>query len=221
MFALFDWDNTVRSGVTLFSWMDFLCDKKIITGDQKNYVWEIKRQYIKKQITHDQYAEMACARYASIMEGVSENDVASILPDYVNYEKQFLFSNLKSLFDAIYRKGIEIIVISGAPLRIISQYAEVFHLNRIFAFKEQIVDGVYSGEVEYNYGFEKYKVVQKLVNEYQAFPFLAFGDSYSDLPMLNSAVHSYCIGDGLKDFKNILIADNRIPDSILNEIASL
>ena len=196
-FALFDWDNTVRKGFTLFTWIDFLCNNSIISNDLQCEMNSIKIMYNKKRITHDQYAELACSLFAKKLAGISTTVLTQALEKYIIHDKSYLISDIGSVFDILYKKRIDIIILSGAPELVVQQYQEAFHIKQIYAFKEDEIDGVYSGKVRYNYGFNKQQTVDILCKEYKANPLIAFGDSESDVPMLIKARNSFCVGKAL------------------------
>ena len=221
LYALFDWDNTVREGYTLFSWIDYLRNHSIIKPTFQDEIGAIQAQYKQHLITHDEYAEIACSEYANALTGIQGEVISKAIMDYMHYDCKHLFTNLGSLFDTLYSKGVDIIVISGAPLIVISQYLSKFHIKEIYAFKEKLSRGVFTGEVEYNYGFNKAAKVRELMEAYGNTPFIAFGDSESDLSMLNEAKYSFCVGDKLEGFKHIKIISQRIPDNIIEEVAHL
>ena len=63
-YAVFDWDNTIRKGFTLFSWMDFLYSEEILDTKVRITISGVQDQYMRKQINHDEYAKKACEIYS-------------------------------------------------------------------------------------------------------------------------------------------------------------
>lgn len=196
-YALFDWDNTVRNGYTLFSWVDYLCAHSIINPYLQHELNLVSEQYRLNSITHDQYAEFACSKYTNALKGIETKTIDNAVLDYISFDSHYLFEGVASIFDLLLAKGIDIIVISGAPSIILEKYKEKFHIKNIYAFKEQIQNGIFTGNVEYNYGFNKEKKLAEILSEYKSYPYLAFGDSESDIPMLDSAQHAFCINNAL------------------------
>ena len=218
-YVLFDWDNTVRKGYTLFSWIDYLCKNDVIESGFQNDIAKVRLQYSMNSITHDQYAKIACEKYAEALKGVSEKIVHKAVSEYIEFDKKALFSNIGFLFDIIHSNEVEIVVISGAPILVLSNYQKEFLIDKIYAFKETVSDGVFTGEVDYNYGFDKKLKVQEIIHYYGRSPLMAFGDSVSDIPMLECATYPFCIGNGLDGFRSIKITkDNRIPQRVLTAI---
>lgn len=53
-YALFDWDNTIRRGYTLYSWVEYLHQCNITSIYLQKKLEILKQQYIKSEITHVQ-----------------------------------------------------------------------------------------------------------------------------------------------------------------------
>lgn len=220
-YALFDWDNTVRNGYTLFSWIDFLCGQSILKPGFQSEIEVVKKQYRNHTITHDQYADIACSRYAKALKGVPFSTINRALSIYMAEDRKCLFHNIGTLFDMLHERGIDIIIISGAPEIIVSKYKAEFNLRSIYAFREETLNKNFTGNVECNFGFNKEEQVLKVIDEYHDYPYMAFGDSDSDVPMLKKATYPFCMGNKLTDFKNINIAQGGISEADLRAISKL
>jgi phosphoserine phosphatase len=110
------------------------------------------------------------------------------------------------------------IIISGAPEFIIKAYISRFSIYEVFASKlKEDKNGIYTGEVSSNYGYDKGKVIDKLSNIcYKKKPLIAFGDSISDKEMLEKAKFKFiCVSSdenkeslNVKNSVNINVNDN-------------
>ncbi len=194
-YVLFDWDNTIRNGYTLDSWVYYLCRRFVLPSDLWDSLKQIKKAYEKKSITHDQYAEIACSQYMLALKDVRYDELRCFALEYLPYDREYLFYNIVSLFNKIYENDIDIIIVSGAPSIILELYKDDFHIKRIFALDGEVIDGAFSGKVKCNYGFDKQSVVHKIIDQYGNFPFMAFGDSTSDIPMLEHALYAFSINN--------------------------
>lgn len=220
-YVIFDWDNTVRNGYTLYSWVDFLCNNSIINPDFKYELNQIKEQYYQNHFTHDEYAKKACSLYAKSLMGLSFESVNNVVLDYMDYDRECLFKGIVPLFELFYDMNIDVIILSGAPSIILENYRTEFHLKSIFAFKEQVLHGVFTGDVECNHGFDKKSKVLELEKKYNSFPYMAFGDSESDVPMLECADHAFYITSTMSASKYKSINPNKISNGLINEIEQL
>ena len=221
-FAIFDWDNTVRRGYTLFSWIDYLCGNNYLSKVLQFDIERIKEQYNNHTITHDQYADYACSLFAKHLQGVHQDTIKFALSQYIIIDQRYLLDNIGKVFNALHQNSIDIIIISGAPELIISQYKKKFFIKSVYGFKEECRNSIYTGKVTYNYGYNKSAIVESLCKEYQCNPTIAFGDSESDLPMLDKAKYPFCVGHNLHlPYPTYTIENNSISDEMLQLINSI
>lgn len=215
-YAILDWDNTIRNGYTLYSWVEYLYQCKIIDTCLLRKLEVLKYQYIKKEITHDQYAYRACVEYAKTLAGKEIRELDQVMDKYIIEDRKFLFPQMCILLKRMAQKNIDIIIISGAPFRILEQYKKKLYLKEIYAFREGETDGVFTGKVACNYGFDKNKKVKELIKQYGGHPYIACGDSQSDISLLDNSDYPICIGNELKQKSYININFNDSIEDILN-----
>ena len=140
--------------------------------------------------------------------------------DYIPHDRKYLFDDIDLLFKMLNRKNVDIVVISGAPSIILESYKDEFHLKSVYAFKEQVSKGIFTGDVEYNYGFDKRRKVLELIKKYNGYPYMAFGDSESDMPMLDSA--RYAFYNNTSTVRNYINIDcNNASNEMLNMLYCL
>lgn len=194
-YALFDWDNTIRRGFTLFSWIDFLCKQGILQERIFEKVNKIRRLYAAGNINHDDYAKLACELYAEEMKGIQQEKRDRLIPMYIKSDQQSLFSFANSLFGLMLLYNIKPVIISGAPEYLVMQYKDAFGIYDIYAFSEKYDNGICTGEVAKNYGLKKKRIVEYLSDFFGERPVIGFGDSFSDIPIFNMSKHAFCIVD--------------------------
>lgn len=114
-YVVFDWANTIRKGFTLFSWMDFLYEEKILDTAVRNDISSVQNLYAKKQINHDEYAKKACEIYAHAIKGVSEEIRNRLVQKHIRYDKQKIMPFSQALFEYMNNYNISPVIISGAP----------------------------------------------------------------------------------------------------------
>ncbi len=201
-YAVFDWDNTVRAGYTLFSWIDFLLNKGVLSQDLKDRVDKLRESYNNRDISHDVFAEKADVLYCNAMKGITKADYDDLVSEYMDYDKKSIFSFTKSIFRFLSRNDIRIVIISGAPESILTRYRQECDIDMIYAFSESFSEeNVCSGEVLYNYGHRKELVIEKLFNLYKKYPLFGFGDSASDYPLFKYSLQAYCIVGEKHEYK--------------------
>ena len=97
-YALFDWDNTIRKGYTLYSWVEYLHQCNITSIHLQKKLEILKQQYIKSEITHDQYANKACAEYAKDLAGKKVDEIRQLMDAYIKRDRKSLFPEIKKRY---------------------------------------------------------------------------------------------------------------------------
>lgn len=192
-YAVFDWDNTIRNGYTLFSWIDYLYSIGILSLSVKEKIESIQNEYNAGIITHDQYAKKACLMYAAAMKGFSQAEYGQILEEYLKLDEKNCFPFAQRLFRNLSKNNIKIIIISGAPEYIIDHYRGKFSIHEIYAFCEEFANGICTGKVAHNYGFDKHAIIHELKDKYHEYPVLGVGDAPSDLPLFRYSNKALCV----------------------------
>lgn len=223
-YALLDWDYTLRDGYTLTAWIEYLRARHVVSDSLPASIASLQTRYDAGKISHDEYAMAACREYAAALQGMEEEQLSALLPGFCREQAALIYSFTEPLFQLLFRENIDAIVVSGAPCLILKQYQELFHIRQILAFEPEIQNGKYTGAAKANYGFHKENAVRLAADQYGTAPFLALGDSSSDIPLLLAAQHAVCIGrkSFLPDGKEaICLPPASAPENIIAEISSL
>ena len=223
-YALLDWDYTLRDGYTLTAWIEYLCAHHVVSDSLPASIASLQARYDAGKISHDEYAMAACLEYAAALRGINEDCPSALLPGFCREQAGLIYPFTELLFQLLHLENIDAIVVSGAPYLILKQYQEVFHIRKILAFEPEIRNGQYTGAANANYGFHKENAVQLATELYGTAPFLALGDSSSDIPLLLTAQHAVCIGQKsfLPDGKEaVCLSPASAPENIIAEISSL
>lgn len=207
-YALLDWDNTLRKGFTLFSWIDYLIDNEIIGNVVRKEIDFYINEYKKKRISHDQLAMVACEIFSMAIKGMDRLELKQQIQNYLYKDDMDLFTFTSEIFDILNAYKIRPIIISGAPKAILEEYQIKFNIYKIYAFVAEEKDGKFTGKVLYNYGYNKGLKVEEICKEIGKVPRIAFGDSISDFEMLNKAEKSVIVCKEEKDSE--FYADGKI-----------
>lgn len=217
-YAVFDWDNTVRDGFTLFDWIDYLIEQGILNDSIRAQIDEFSFRYSIKQISHDEYAHLACKVYAKEIRGFNYIELKNIARQYIARDRERIFGGMDTIFNLLHEKNIDIIIISGAPRIVLDNYKKDFHIRSVRAFKERVAKGYLNGQVAYNYGYNKYKAMMKLESEYGSKPLFGFGDSNSDIPILEEAIHAFSFNNSIGNATRIDTINKSVKNSRLEDI---
>ena len=196
MYALLDWDSTLRQSATLFSWMAFMCGHGYLPAEVLEEHDEIVSNYRAGKLTHDELSEEVNGHYLRVVKGMS-------LETYQRYLREFLLSDTGPripttavITDWLRRNAIDSIVVSGSPLRMIQSHFDWMGVKRAYALEEDVADGCFSGRKLSDGGSDKSRIVEACLKTYHEKPILAIGDSVSDYPMLREAKLAIMVGNG-------------------------
>ncbi len=197
-YALLDWDNTLRKGYTLFTWLDYLIDIGIVESVVRQEVDYYIEEYKKEKISHDQLAKDACDVFAKSIKGMKKSILERQIKDYMCEDSTKLYGFTQEIFDVLNENKILPIIISGAPSDILERYHMIFNIYKIYGFVAEVENDRFSGKVSYNYGYNKSLKVEEICNKMGKIPKIAFGDSVSDFEMLNKAEKSIIVCENEK-----------------------
>lgn len=200
-YALLDWDNTLRRGYTLFTWMDYLIDIGTIKSIVREEINIYQEEYKKGIISHDQLAKYTCDIFSESIKGIKKSTLLKEIQSYMRIDNSKLFSFTREIFNMLNEKNILPIIVSGAPSMILTQYCIEFKIYKIFAFVPAVDQNIFTGKVLYNYGYNKGLAVKKICEEMGKLPRFAFGDSVSDYEMLRKAKTSILVCKNTKEVK--------------------
>lgn len=211
MYALFDWDYTLRNGFTVFDFAGYLDRRGILAPGALATMNEYREEYKKGRMSHDDLAEKVPIAFAGGLEGAADEVVEKALDDYlVSFDHGVMHAFTRAVFDYCRRRGIEAVVVSGAPGLVVRRYRDSLGIASINAFDCEVVDGAYTGRVAVNNGFNKVETVRRIVEEHGRRPIFAMGDSSSDAPLLEAARIKLSVGqnwDWVSDRSNHYICD--------------
>ncbi len=191
-YALFDWDNTLRKGFTIVSWIEYLCNQHIV--DKACYI-ELLRQfdlYESGKITYQELSNISTQIYAHSIAGADVVSLAELAYHYCERDDA-LFEFARPLLKILRDAGVEIIVISGSPKLVLMQYAKLLEIDEVYGMDIEIKLGRYTDIIAKDYGAEKFEIVCDICKSRGKAPLFAFGDSVADDPLLKSSKYGFLI----------------------------
>ncbi len=184
--ALLDWDNTLHDGWTLEPWVRFLVDRGqapprlAVDGEQ------LSRDYLEGRLgDSSDLAHRANTLYAGAAAGWRLADLAALVAPFVEeVDRALVFGFVPALLGWLVDRGIEPVVVTGAPTELVGGYVEPLG-GRVVGLSLEVDGDRYTGAVRRNpgTGAEKARAVAELVGEGFEVE-LGAGDSESDLPLL-------------------------------------
>ena len=107
-----------------------------------------------------------------------------------------VYDEAVSLIEEHRLAGRDVVIVSTSGTEVVGPIGEMLGADRVVATRLEIVDGRYTGEIEYYaYGEEKANAIRELAAEvgYDLEHCYAYSDSITDVPMLESVGHAYAV----------------------------
>lgn len=200
-YALLDWDNTLRKGYTLFTWMDYLINIGIIESEVRKEVDYHIEKYKKAEISHDQLARDAGKIFAKSIKGIRKSILEQKIQAYMCEDSSKLYGFTQEIFEVLNENKVLPIIVSGAPSDILENYLIQFNIYKIYGFVAEVENDRFSGKVLYNYGYDKSLKIEEICKKMGRLPKISFGDSASDFGMLEIAEKSIIVCKNERDSK--------------------
>ena len=187
MYALLDWDGTLRFGATVYAWMDFLYERGLLAQEIMDERHRLSGLHQKGEISHDKLAERANQNYLNGVKGMAWDDYQRYAREFWELDPGPSIPSTRVACEWMRRHGVEPVVISGSTVYLLRPHLERMGVKTVFALREEIVDGVLTGRPVEDWGHAKLEAVEKCREIYGEPPVLAMGDSESDIPLLDMA----------------------------------
>ncbi|MBK1710527.1 haloacid dehalogenase-like hydrolase [Marichromatium gracile] len=185
--AAVDWDGTIRKGFTIRTWMSHLYQSKVIEQDFVCQVEDLFTRHERNQINHDDLAQQTALIYANALKNKKFSEIQTQARIFIEEDKNYIFPISRRLINHLASNGVEITIISGAPIEVISQYQDSLPIKSIYGLKLKISGAKYTGSIQSNPGSSKEKK-DILFKHFNKPPIeLALGNSASDIPLFKNA----------------------------------
>lgn len=191
--ALFDWDKTVRKDYACLMWLEMLVENKIVDKNLLKENNEVYQKYLNGILDHNQLTEEGMKVYGKYIQNVEKTDIISVLEEYKKKDNDKVFDIMREdIFPFLTKNNIEIIIISGAQQELIELHKEELKINEIYGVQFEYKDGIYNNKYVNN-GLDenKRKIVNKIMENKENVILFSFGDSISDVPLLEVAQKSF------------------------------
>jgi HAD superfamily hydrolase (TIGR01490 family) len=145
----------------------------------------------------DKKMERLRAEAAKLTSGWEADKVRSVVAEVLEEViSPWIYAEALELIHDHRQAGRLICIVSSSPEEIVEPLARMLRVDRWIATRPKVVDGIYSGDLEfYAYGPYKVQAMNELAEELdidldRSF---AYSDSITDLPMLESVGHPIAI----------------------------
>jgi HAD superfamily hydrolase (TIGR01490 family) len=156
---------------------------------------------------HDQMEKMR--RFMSAMcAGWDVATVREIVADTLhNIVDPLVYDEAVSLIEEHHLAGRDVVIVSTSGTEVVGPIGEMLGADRVVATRMEIIDGKYSGEIEYYaYADEKARAIEELAREvgYDLENSYAYSDSVTDVTMLEAVGHAHAVNPD-KDLRRIAV----------------
>ena len=194
--AFFDLDKTViaRSSTLAFSrpfYQGGLMNRRTVL--RSTYAQFV---YLAGGADHDQMERMR-AYLSSMCTGWDVQQVKDIVSETLHdLIDPIIYDEAATLIEEHHLAGRDVVIVSSSGAEVVEPIGEMLGADRVVATRMVVVDGRYSGEIEYYaYGENKAAAVREVAEQegYDLANSYAYSDSVTDVPMLEAVGHPHAV----------------------------
>jgi HAD superfamily hydrolase (TIGR01490 family) len=158
---------------------------------------------------HDQMEKMR-GFMSALCAGWDVATVREIVADTLhNIVDPIVYDEAVSLIEEHHAAGRDVVIVSTSGSEVVEPIGEMLGADRVVATRMEIVDGRYSGEIEYYaYAEEKARAIEDLADlvGYDLAECYAYSDSVTDAPMLRAVGHPHAVNPD-RELRKVAVAE--------------
>jgi HAD superfamily hydrolase (TIGR01490 family) len=203
--AFFDLDKTIiaKSSSLAFS-KPFQAGGLITRGAMLRSAYA-QFVYLVGGADHDQMEKIR-AFMSQLVEGWDVETVKEIVAETLHHVVDpIVYDEAVSLIDEHHAAGRDVVVVSASGAEVVEPIGEMLEADHVIASRLQVVDGKYTGEIDYYaYAEEKARAIERLAvaRGYDLEQCFAYSDSITDAPMLEAVGHPHAVNPD-KDLRRL------------------
>lgn len=185
--AIFDIDGTIFRKNLHFELIDELVYMGIFKKDVRRELVKLYGHWLDHEGTYEEYRDKLVKLYEEHIKGCNQKDIitASKSIAHFNAKRTYIFANkqIEKL-----RKNHLMLVISGSPIEIVTEYAKIFKFDAYYGSVYEVdKNGVYTGKPIFEPTKNKGAVVKQFMaeNNITLNGSTGIGDTESDASFLN------------------------------------
>jgi len=206
--AFFDLDKTIiaKSSTLAFSKSfqagGLISRRAVLRSAYSQFV------YLVGGADHDQMEKMR-AFMSELCTGWDVETVKEIVADTLhNIVDPLVYDEAVSLIEEHHLAGRDVIIVSTSGSEVVGPIGEMLGADRVVATRMEVVDGRYTGHIEYYaYAEEKARAIQELAAKvgYDLQNSYAYSDSITDLAMLEAVGHAHAVNPD-KELRKVAVS---------------
>lgn len=190
--AVFDLDNTLVHGSSLFHFAKFLVRRRVISARHVVRFAVAERRYASGTGENETTTSQATQRALGLIAGVPQAMLADHVDDFVAGKRAHYFESEMLL--AVLRhqaRGVPCFIASASPQELVDAFSRRLHMAGGFGTVAEVTDGHYTGRLvgPVCHGDAKARRVRAGLADHglDLLHSVAYSDSVNDLPLLASA----------------------------------
>jgi len=194
--AFFDLDKTIiaTSSVSAFSRPFYSQGLITKTGALRSAYAHF--MYMMGGANADQTERMR-QQLSALVTGWPVEQVTAVVSDTLHqYIDPYVYAEALDLIAAHHARGHAVVIVSASGAEVVNPIATMLGADHTIATRMEIVDGKYTGNIEfYAYGEQKAEAIQELASErgFDLSRSYAYSDSITDVPMLCAVGHPHSV----------------------------
>ncbi len=194
--ALFDVDQTLISGYTVFPFVDMLVDQGVVDRSISQALKEDRQSHKNETITYQEFADNVVTHYCQGLEGKSQQQVEEVGRQFLAFIRPVMLCDFSPELVREMNKHARTIAISGSPVEVLRPLADHLRITEVRGLEAEVSNGYYTGRVKTNMAVREEK--EKQIASLKASGFVtktsfAFGDSDSDIPILEAVDNPFAV----------------------------
>jgi len=193
--ALSDWDLTFSKDFTIKPWVEFLASRNFFNPKELNNIKCYFKKFDKFRIPYEDLCTKVGFSYCRGLKGQTRHQITEAAKSFCSSGNLQLYSFAHKAIFSLHARGIEVVVITGAPVEPLRVFSSRFKFKLVGGLIPKISpQNYYTGELLINSGIsiEKERLVKRVTKNRKVV--IAFGDSESDLPLINPAQLGIMVG---------------------------
>jgi HAD superfamily hydrolase (TIGR01490 family) len=146
---------------------------------------------------------------SQLVEGWDVDTVKEIVGETLHHVVDpIVYDEAVSLMEEHHAAGRDVVVVSASGTEVVEPIGEMLGADDVIASRLEIVDGRYTGEIDYYaYAEEKARAIEEMATArgYDLEQCFAYSDSITDAPMLEIVGHPHAVNPD-KDLRKLAVA---------------
>jgi HAD superfamily hydrolase (TIGR01490 family) len=196
--AVFDLDNTLVHGSSLFHFATFLARRRVISARHVVRFALAERRYVRGDGENESTAIRAVQVALGLVEGMPQTRMTTLADEFMA-EQRSRRMDARTMTQVLRHqaRGVPCFIATASPQELADAFARRFHMAGAFGTVAEVTDGVYTGRLDgpvCHADAKAQRVREGLARHgLELSQAVAYSDSVNDLPLLVAAGHPVAV----------------------------